>query len=37
MLGIEKFPTNISLAVTVGLIASGILYSIYKTNTIQKS
>jgi tellurite resistance protein TerC len=31
-LGMEKFPVSISLSVTFGLIAAGIVYSLYKTN-----
>lgn len=31
-LDIEKFPTSLSLGITVGLIATGVLYSLYKTN-----
>jgi tellurite resistance protein TerC len=31
-LGLEKFPAGLSLAVTVGLIAGGIGYSLYKTS-----
>jgi tellurite resistance protein TerC len=30
-LGLEKFPSSISLSVTVGLLAAGIFYSLYKT------
>lgn len=30
-IGLEKFPANLSLAITLGLIAIGILYSLYKT------
>jgi tellurite resistance protein TerC len=32
-LGLEKFPAAISLSVTFGLIAFGVLYSLYKTKT----
>jgi tellurite resistance protein TerC len=31
LMGLAKFPTSISLAVTIGLIGGGILYSLYKT------
>jgi tellurite resistance protein TerC len=31
LMGLEKFPPAISLSVTIGLIAAGILYSLYKT------
>lgn len=32
MLGLVKFPATVSLGVTVGLLAFGIIYSLYKTN-----
>jgi tellurite resistance protein TerC len=31
-LGLEKIPSSISLAVTVGLLAGGVFYSMFKTN-----
>lgn len=31
MLGLEKFPASISLGATVGLLAAGVFYSLYKT------
>lgn len=31
LLGLEKFPASISLGVTLGLLAGGIIYSLYKT------
>ncbi len=34
-MGWEKFPASISLGVTVALIAGGIVYSLYKTNTVN--
>lgn len=34
-LGLEKFPTAISLGVTVGVIAGGIFYSLYKTRKVS--
>lgn len=33
-MGIEKIPVEISLSITIGLIISGIIYSIYKTRRI---
>ena len=35
IMGWEKFPASVSLGVTVGLIAAGILYSLYKTRGAQ--
>jgi tellurite resistance protein TerC len=32
-MGVEKFPTDISLGVTFSLILGGILFSLYKTKT----
>lgn len=37
LLGWEKFPASISLSVTIGLLASGILYSLYKTREKHKN
>jgi tellurite resistance protein TerC len=37
LLGWEKFPARISLGVTVGLLAFGILYSLYRTKQHPKS
>lgn len=34
-LDLEKFPTSISLGVTIGLIALGVIYSLYKTRDVQ--
>lgn len=31
LMGLEKFPASISLSVTLGLLATGIIYSLYKT------
>ena len=36
LLGMEKFPANVSLAVTFAILATGVLYSLWKTGT-QKS
>lgn len=36
-LELEKFPAGISLSITVGLIASGVLYSMYKTSRIKNA
>jgi tellurite resistance protein TerC len=33
LLGLEKFPPAISLSVTFGLLAAGVLYSLWKTRT----
>ncbi len=35
LLGLEKFPANISLSVTIGLLTGGILYSLYRTRKDQ--
>jgi tellurite resistance protein TerC len=35
IMGWEKFPASVSLGVTVGLIAAGILYSLYKTREAE--
>lgn len=35
LLGWEKFPAGISLAVTVGLLAGGVVYSLYRTRSVQ--
>ena len=32
-MGWEKFPANVSLGITLGLIAGGVLYSLYRTRT----
>lgn len=32
-MGMEKFPSDISLGVTLGLLAGGVLYSLYRTRT----
>ena len=34
LLGWEKFPAMVSLAITVGLLAAGVLYSLYKTRPV---
>jgi tellurite resistance protein TerC len=31
LLGLEKFPASVSLSITLGLLATGVLYSLYKT------
>lgn len=36
LLGIEKIPALVSLGVTVGLLAGGIFYSLYKTKNAEK-
>lgn len=36
LLGLEKFPASISLSVTLGVLAFGILYSLYKTKNTEK-
>lgn len=33
LLGLNKFPPSLSLGITIGLIAAGILFSLYKTRT----
>ncbi len=35
LLGLEKFPADISLMVTIGLLAWGVIYSLYKTRGQQ--
>ena len=35
-MGLEKFPASISLSITLGLIAAGVLYSLYKTAKKKK-
>ena len=37
LLGWEKFPAMVSLAITVGLLAAGVLYSLYKTRPVPAS
>ncbi len=31
LLGLEKFPASVSLSITLGLLATGVFYSLYKT------
>ena len=37
LLGLDKFPSSISLAVTIGLLAAGVFYSLYKTRQSDKA
>lgn len=37
LMGLEKFPSSISLLVTVGLLGAGVVYSLYKTRSIPPS
>ena len=32
LIGLEKFPASLSLTITLGLIAAGVIYSLYKTS-----
>jgi tellurite resistance protein TerC len=34
-LGLEKFPASVSLGVTVGLLAAGVIYSLYRTRNAK--
>lgn len=36
LLGLEKFPASISLGVTLGLLTTGVLYSLHKTKNLEK-
>lgn len=37
LLGLEKFPANVSLAVTFAILAGGVIFSLWKTKTLRSN